>query len=93
MLGISKWDLIIRAVRISSYIPGRIRLHSRKLVGDRELCRKVYAYIASYREIDKVEVNPVTGSVLIQYRPHILRTNADLLRVEEYIRSHAERRR
>ncbi|MGN0948371.1 MAG: HMA2 domain-containing protein [Megasphaera sp.] len=88
----SKWDFIIRAVRISSYIPGRIRLHSKKLVGNAELGRKVYAYVASYEEIDKVDVNVLTGSVLITYRPQVLRTNRELARVENYIMTHAERR-
>ena len=32
-----KWDLIMRAVSISSYLPGRIRLHSKKLIGNAEL--------------------------------------------------------
>ncbi len=92
MLPVSKWDFIIRTVRISSYIPGRIRLHSRKLVGNAELAGKVYAYVASYMEIDKVEVNTATGSVLILYRPQILRANKELARVEQYIMNHAERR-
>lgn len=93
VLPVSKWDFIIRTVKISSYMPGRIRLYSQKLVGNRELAGKVYAYIASYMEIDKVEVNTATGSVLILYRPHILRTNKELARAEQYIMNHAERRR
>lgn len=92
VLPISKWDFIIRAVRISAYIPGRIRLYSRKLVGNAELARKIYAYVASYKEIDKVEINTVTGSVLILYRPQVLRSNAELARVEQYIMTHVERR-
>lgn len=91
-LPVSKWDFIIRAVQISSYIPGRIRLHSRKLIGNTELSRKVYAYIASYKEIDNVDINIVTGSILIVYRPEILRMNTELARVEQYIMSHVERR-
>lgn len=91
-LPVSKWDIIIRAVQISSYIPGRIRLHSRKLIGNAELGRKVYAYIASYKEIDKVDINVVTGSILIVYRPDVLRMNTELARVEQYIMSHVERR-
>lgn len=91
-LPVSKWDIIIRAVQISSYIPGRIRLHSRKLIGNAELGRKVYAYIASYKEIDKVDINVVTGSILIVYRPDVLRMNTELVRVEQYIMSHVERR-
>lgn len=89
----SKWDLIMRSVTISSYLPGRIRLYSKKLVGNADLGRKVYAYIASYKEIDEVDVNVLTGSVLITYRPQVLRTNRELVRVENYIMSHVERRR
>ena len=61
----------MRAVSISSYLPGRIRLHSKKLIGNAELGRKVYAYIASYKEIDEVDINVLTGSVLIIYRPQV----------------------
>ena len=89
----SKWDLIMRSVAISSYLPGRIRLYSKKLVGNADLGRKVYAYIASYKEIDEVDINVLTGSVLIIYRPQVLRTNRELVRVENYIMSHVERRR
>ena len=89
----SKWDLIMRSVTISSYLPGRIRLYSKKLVGNADLGRKVYAYIASYKEIDEVDINVLTGSVLIIYRPQVQRTNRELVRVENYIMSHVERRR
>lgn len=89
----SKWDLVMRSVTISSYLPGRIRLYSKKLVGNADLGRKVYAYIASYKEIDEVDINVLTGSVLIIYRPQVLRTNRELVRVENYIMSHVERRR
>lgn len=89
----SKWDLIMRSVTILSYLPGRIRLYSKKLVGNADLGRKVYAYIASYKEIDEVDINVLTGSVLIIYRPQVLRTNRELVRVENYIMSHVERRR
>lgn len=89
----SKWDLIMRSVTISSYLPGRIRLYSKKLVGNADLGRKVYAYIASHKEIDKVDVNVLTGSVLITYRTQVLRANRELVRVENYIMSHVERRR
>lgn len=89
----SKWDLIMRSVTISSYLPGRIRLYSKKLVGNADLGRKVYAYIASYKEIDEVDINVLTGSVLIIYRPQVLRANRELVRVENYIMSHVERRR
>ena len=84
MLLFSKWDIIMRSVQISSYIPGRIRLRSRRLIG--------YAYISNYHEIDSVEVNMVTGSVLITYRPALLRTNHELAKMEQYVVKHIERR-
>lgn len=89
---VSKWDFIIRSVHISSYIPGRIRLYSPKLKGNTELGRKAYAYIASYREIDSVDINVLTGSILITYQPERLRANGELARVENYIMAHVERR-
>lgn len=89
---VSKWDFILRVVHVSSYLPGRIRLYSSRLIGNAELSRKVYAYIASYHEIDKVEVNAVTGSVLIIYRPERLRANRELGQIENYIMNHVERR-
>ena len=93
LLPLSKWDLLIRMVRVTSYIPGRIRFYSNTLVGNTERCRQVYAHVASYKEIDSVEVNAVTGSVLIQYRPAVLRANPELARVEIYVNDHVERRR
>lgn len=92
MLPFSKWDIIMRSVQISSYIPGRIRLRSRRLIGNAGLCRQVYAYISNYHEIDSVEVNMVTGSVLITYRPTLLRTNHELAKMEQYVVKHIERR-
>ena len=35
----------------------------------------------------------LTGSVLITYRPQVLRANRELVRVENYIMTHVERRR
>lgn len=92
LLPVSKWDFIIRVVQVSSYIPGRIRLYSNKLIGNTELSHKVYAYVASYKEIDKVDINIVTGSILITYRPELLRSNKELAKVEQYIMNHVERR-
>jgi len=43
-------------------------------------------------EIERVETNIETGSILITYEPERLRANAELRRVEEYMRAHARRR-
>ena len=85
-------DLFIRSVEISFYLPGRVRLHSKKLIGNPGLEHQVQQQLGAFREIERVETNTVTGSILIHYVPEILRTNRDLRKVEEYIMTHARRR-
>lgn len=88
----SRLDLFIRSVEISSYIPGRVRLRSSKLVGSPSLAREVEGHLGSFPEIDSVETSTDTGSILILYEPGTLRRNPELRRAEEYIMSHARRR-
>ena len=87
----NKFDLFIRSVEISSYIPGRVRLYSKALIGNQEKCDSVLNFLQGIGELDEVKVNKVSGSILIIYRPEILRTNQELIRVEEYIRTHVGR--
>ena len=85
-------DLFLRSVEISSYLPGRIRLRSKKLVGNPHLEREVQAQLSAFREIRSVETNTMTGSILILYDPEQLRRNAELRKAEEYIALHARRK-
>ncbi|WP_288908452.1 HMA2 domain-containing protein [uncultured Megasphaera sp.] len=87
-----QWEFILRAVQISSYIPGRIRLRSGKLVGNTELSKKLSTMAAEYPEIRKLEINTVTGSALILYNTQAVRANSRFAKVEQYIKMHAERR-
>lgn len=84
----SKIDMFVRSVEISSYIPGRVRLYSKALVGNRKKCNDVLEYLRSYTELGEIEVNELTGSILIKYTPQQLHTNKELSRVEEYIKKH-----
>ena len=86
----SKIDLIVRNVEISSYMPGRIRLYSQKLVNNPALAKEITGELTSFSEIDEVNTNTVTGSVLIKYEPARLRRNNELLKAESYIMSHAK---
>lgn len=61
----SKWDLIMRAVSISSYLPGRIRLHSKKLVGNAELARLIEEKVSTLPDVQFIQVSAVTGSILV----------------------------
>lgn len=88
----STLDLFIRSVEVSSYIPGRVRLHSRNLVNNPGLEQQVLAQLNAFSEINKVETSTVTGSILIQYEPAKLRTNAELSKVEDYIKANVRRK-
>ena len=88
----SKLDLFVRSVDISSYLPGRVRLYSQKLVGNSDLEQKIQAKLTSFAEIDRVTTNIATGSILIEYTPAVLRANKELKKIEAYIMSHARRK-
>ena len=88
----TKLDLFIRSVEISSYLPGRVRLYSRQLVNNPALEVEVQAQLGAFSELASVETSTVTGSILIRYEPAVLRKNAELRKVEEYIMTHAKRR-
>lgn len=85
-------DLFVRSVEISSYLPGRIRLHSKSLIGNPTLEQKVKSQLSTFNEIQSVETSTVTGSILILYNPEQLRKNEELLKVEKYIALHARRK-
>ncbi|WP_295631377.1 HMA2 domain-containing protein [uncultured Mitsuokella sp.] len=88
----SKLDLFIRSVEIASYLPGRVRLRSKNLIGNSALEQQVQQQLNAFAEIEKVETSVVTGSILIHYVPEILRANQELRKVEEYIMTHARRK-
>ena len=84
--------MLLRSVEIASYIPGRIRLRSKRLVGNIKIEQEIQAQLAAFSEISSVETSTVTGSILITYVPEILRQNVDLLRAERYIASHVKKK-
>ncbi|MBR1396189.1 MAG: hypothetical protein IJ563_01470 [Selenomonadaceae bacterium] len=86
-----KLELLLRSVDVASYIPGRIRLRSKKLVGNLKLEREIKSQLGSFNEIDTVETSTTTGSILITYVPDNLRSNKDLARAEKYIAKHAKK--
>ncbi len=88
----NRLDLFIRSVEIASYLPGRVRLYLKNMIGNPSMEREVQAYLAALEGIDGVETNAVTGSILIKYDPLQLQKNAELRKVEEYIRLHARRK-
>lgn len=88
----STMEVFIRTTDIASYMPGRVRLYSKQLVNNAALEAKVQAHLGTLAEIERVDTNIETGSILITYEPERLRANAELRRVEDYMRSHARRK-
>ena len=87
----NKFDFFIRSVEISSYIPGRTRLYSKELIGNEPLKEKILN-VLNLPEINSVDINTVSGSILIAYDPATLRKNSELKKDEEYIMSHTRRK-
>ena len=81
----------MRSVEVASYIPGRIRLRSKKLIGNTNLEQKIKTQLGAYAEIESIETSTMTGSILIKYVPEILRQNADLLKAEKYFATHVKK--
>ncbi len=79
-------------MEISSYIPGRVRLYNKELIGNEELAKKIRQSLSAFSELTEVNVNTVSGSVLILYDIESLRKNKDLKKVEEYIMLNARRK-
>ena len=88
----SAMEVFVRTTDVASYMPGRVRLYSRKLVNNAALEAQVQAHLGALAEIEHVDTNIATGSILITYDPERLRANAELRRVEDYMRTHARRK-
>ena len=87
----SKMDWFLKSVTVGSYIPGRIRVYSKALINNAQLKLKVEETMAKYNELDKVTINTITGSVLIEYQPAKIKTNKELCKIEAYIKKRANR--
>jgi hypothetical protein len=57
------------AAHVAHHVPGRLRLKVPGAKGNPEFLEKVKDALAPISGITEIEVNPVTGSVLVQYDP------------------------
>jgi hypothetical protein len=60
---------VLNGIELKHAIRGRVRLQIRAIKGEPALCREVEKQLAPLKVIRHVEVNPVTGSVLVMYDP------------------------
>jgi hypothetical protein len=55
------------AIQIVHHVPGRIRARIRLIKGDASACDMIGQMTAAIEGIERVETNPLTGSVLVHY--------------------------
>lgn len=80
-----KLDLFLKSITVKSFIPGRIRIYSKSLVGSEEKKIAVLKELGKHKELDSVSVNTITGSVLIEYDPLKIKSNKKLLEIENML--------
>jgi len=56
-------------INISHFIPGRVRLRVQQLKKNEDLANQIRNYASGMDLIEKLEINTLTGSVLIEYNP------------------------
>lgn len=87
----NKMEWFLEFVEVGSYLPGRIRVYSNKLVNNPSLKQQVEETMAKYKELDKVTINLLSGSVLIEYDPEKIKSNEELCSMEEFLRKKAKK--
>lgn len=87
----NKMEWFLEFVTVGSYLPGRIRVYSNKLVNNPALKKQVEESMAKYKELDKVTINLLSGSVLIEYDPEKIKANEELCSIEDYLRRKANK--
>ena len=73
---------LLSTLRVESFIEGRIRLHSPWFVDNPSLQKQIEEYVASFTGIKKATINPLTGSLLIEYQAEKLQTKPKLAALE-----------
>ncbi len=80
----SPWRDFLASIQVDSYTEGRIRCRSLWFVGNDSLKKQAEEYVSSFTGVKKAEVNTLTGSLLIEYKPEKLRKKPNLAALEEY---------
>lgn len=59
-------------IRVTHFIPGRIRVRSQRVKLSQDFAQEVENRLAGLDGVRKVETNPLTGSILVEYDPRTL---------------------
>jgi hypothetical protein len=68
-----------KEVQLAHYIPGRIRIRVSKVKGNASLAEDIRQNFSAIAGIHKVEANPLTGSVLVEYDPQMIGSLGSLI--------------
>jgi hypothetical protein len=77
-------EMGIGGIKVVHAIPGRVRVKISRLKEDPTLAREVQERLAAVRGIQRAEVNPITGSVLVLYDRTALESPDSLLSLIEW---------
>ncbi len=84
---IDPWSFFLASVKVTSYIPGRIRCYSDLIRNNEKNCQLLASSFKGFQEIKEFKINPVTGSVLIIYAVEELAKNPYLKKMEEQLKN------
>ena len=78
---VDETEYFLSTVTVASCLPGRIRCYSSLINASR-----IKTYFSKYSEINRLTVNKVTGSVLIEYDIEKLSKNKELKKLEQLLK-------
>lgn len=79
---VSPLQRLLSTIRVETYIEGRVRIRSIWFVNNPGLQKQVEEYVRSFTGVKKADINPLTGSLLIEYDTEKLRTSPGLASLE-----------
>ena len=81
---------LVDSFQVDAYTPGRVRLRSLLLAANPQWQQPVEEYVKSFTGVKSAVVNPLTGSLLITYKPDELQKKPKLAALEKAIARLAE---
>lgn len=82
---VSPLAALLDSFQVDAYTPGRVRLRSSLLAANPEWQQTVEDYVKSFTGVKSAEVNTLTGSLLILYKPEELRQKPKLAALEQQL--------
>lgn len=83
---VDETEYFLSTVTVASCLPGRIRCYSSLIKRNDENASRIKTYFSKYSEINRLTVNKVTGSVLIEYDIEKLSKNKELKKLEQLLK-------